>query len=128
VAAFVAHEINTPLTNIALLSASIARGVQDPFVLEKLQKLDRQRRLAGTIVTELLSLSRSHELRRIPVDVRRVVASATEQIIESHDGSIAVVSDPGIGSTFTITLPIETVDAPKGPALSTAPEPMPKAP
>ncbi|TLZ93853.1 MAG: PAS domain S-box protein [Methanobacteriota archaeon] len=230
VAAFVAHEINTPLTNIALLSASIARGVQDPVVLEKLQKLDRQRRLAGTIVTELLSLSRSHELRRIPVDVRSVVASAieqiielkkadvklveeiprnpivasvdplrlqqalinllknafeattlgsvtirlrregdqvtiavidtgsgmdaevrarlfqpfvttkprleglglglvfTKQVIESHDGSIAVVSDPGIGSTFTITLPIGTVDAPKGPALSTAPEPMPKAP
>src|SRR5205807_7060822 len=74
VAAFVAHEINTPLTNIALLSASIARAVQDPVVLEKLQKLDRQRRLAGTIVTELLSLSRSHELRRIPVDVRSVVA------------------------------------------------------
>jgi len=51
----------------------------------------------------------------------------TKQVIESHEGSIAVVSDPGIGSTFTITLPMGTVDAPKGPALS-APEPMPKAP
>src|SRR5205809_1939195 len=219
VAAFVAHEINTPLTNIALLSASIARAVQDPVVLEKLQKLDRQRRLAGTIVTELLSLSRSHELRRIPVDVRSVVASAIEQIIElkkadvklveeiprnpivasvdplrlqqalinllknafeattlgsvtiavidtgsgmdaetrarlfqpfvttkprleglglglvftkqvveSHDGSIAVFSDPGIGSTFTITLPKGTTDTPKAPAVSTAPETLPKAP
>jgi len=182
------------------------------------------------IVTELLSLSRSHELKRIPVDVRSVVASAIEQIIElkkadvklveeiprnpivasvdplrlqqalinllknafeatalgsvtirlrseddhvtiavidtgsgmdaetrarlfqpfvttkprleglglglvftkqvveSHDGSIAVFSDPGIGSTFTITLPKGTTDAPKAPAVSTAPETLPKAP
>ena len=230
VAAFVAHEINTPLTNISLLSANIARGMQDPIVLEKLRKIDRQRRLAGIIVTELLSLSRSRDVKRIPVDVRSVVAQAieqtiesrkpdvklieeiprhpivasidplrlqqalinllknafeatargsvtvrlraeddrvaiaiidtgsgmdaemqarlfqpfvttktrseglglglvfTKQVVEAHDGSITVASDPGIGSTFTLTLPKGTVDLAKGPAISTPPATLPKAP
>src|SRR5438309_8589857 len=79
VAAFVAHEINTPLTNISLLSANLARAAKDPAVIEKLVKIDAQRRTAANIVSELLSLTRSQDVTHIPVDVRGVVEAAIEQ-------------------------------------------------
>jgi PAS domain S-box-containing protein len=230
VAAFVAHEINTPLTNIALLSANIARGMPDPIVIEKLTKIDKQRRLAANIVEELLSLTRTHEVKRIPIDLRGIVDAAigqtsglrkqdvklvkelprdalilpvdplrmqqalvnllrnafqatslgtvsirlkaegdrvtisvadtgsgidadirsrlfepfvttkprsegiglglvfTKQVIEAHDGSIQVVSDTGIGSTFTITLPNAAVESSRTTSGVTLPAPSPKAP
>src|SRR5438067_1584303 len=79
VAAFVAHEINTPLTNISLLSANLARAAKDPAVLEKLVKIDAQRRTAANIVSELLSLTRSQDVTCIPVDLHGVVEAAIEQ-------------------------------------------------
>src|SRR5438132_9906378 len=42
-ASFVAHEINTPLTNISLLTASISRRVSDPEIQERLKKIAAQR-------------------------------------------------------------------------------------
>jgi signal transduction histidine kinase len=79
IAAFVAHEINTPLTNIALLSASVARSAKDPMVLEKLAKLDSQRRLAASIVADIVSLTRTQDVHRVPVDLRGVLDAAFEQ-------------------------------------------------
>src|SRR5438132_2292618 len=230
VAAFVAHEINTPLTNISLLSANIARGMTDSTVLEKLTKIDAQRRTAANIVSELLSLTRSQEVTRIPVDVRGVVEAAIEQtgafrmpgvrlvqelpkdpliapvdplrmqqalvnllknafqatgsgsvtvrlqsendhitivvldtgsgidpemrarlfqpfvttkprseglglglvfvkqVVEGHDGSIQVISEPGRGSTFTITLPNPSDKAPAKDTKAAALRTTPKAP
>jgi len=230
VAAFVAHEINTPLTNISLLSANLARAAKDPAVLEKLMKIDAQRRTAANIVSELLSLTRSQDMKRIPVDVRGVVEAAIEQtgafrmpdvrlvqelpkdpliapvdplrmqqalvnllknafqatgsgsvtvrlqsendhitiavldtgsgidpemrarlfqpfvttkprseglglglvfvkqVVEGHDGSIQVISEPGRGSTFTITLPNPSDKAPAKGTKAAAPRTTPKAP
>ena len=230
VAAFVAHEINTPLTNISLLSANLARAAKDPAVLEKLVKIDAQRRTAANIVSELLSLTRSQDMKRIPVDVRGVVEAAIEQtgafrmpdvrlvqeltkdpliapvdplrmqqalvnllknafqatgsgsvtvrlqsendhitiavldtgsgidpemrarlfqpfvttkprseglglglvfvkqVVEGHDGSIQVISEPGRGSTFTITLPNPSDKAPAKGTKAAAPRTTPKAP
>src|SRR5438552_3804467 len=230
VAAFVAHEINTPLTNISLLSANLARAAKDPAVLEKLVKIDAQRRTAANIVSELLSLTRSQDVTRIPVDVRGVVEAAIEQtgafrmpdvrlvqelpkdpliapvdplrmqqalvnllknafqatgsgsvtvrlqsendhitiavldtgsgidpemrarlfqpfvttkprseglglglvfakqVVEGHDGSIQVISEPGRGSTFTITLPNPSDKAPAKGTKAAAPRTTPKAP
>ena len=79
IAAFVAHEINTPLTNIALLSANVARTAKDPMVLEKLAKLDSQRRLAASIVADIVSLTRTQDVHRVPVDLRSVLDAAFEQ-------------------------------------------------
>jgi len=93
VAAFVAHEINTPLTNIALLSANLARGMTDSRVLEKLSKIDSQRRLAANIVSELLTLTRSQDLRRIPVDVRSVVNAAIEQTVSFRKEDVKLIRD-----------------------------------
>lgn len=93
VAAFVAHEINTPLTNIALLSANLARGMQDPNVLEKLTKIDAQRRFAANIVAELLSLTRSQDMKRIPVDVRGVVEAAIGQAAAFRKEGVALIKE-----------------------------------
>lgn len=79
VAAFVAHEINTPLTNIALLTASVARNITDPHLLEKLGKIDSQRRLTSSILQDLLSITRSHDIRTIHTDIRGVIEAAIEQ-------------------------------------------------
>jgi len=93
VAAFVAHEINTPLTNIALLSASIARAVTDPIVLERLTKIDAQRRTAANIVSELLSLTRSQDVTRIPVDLRGVIDAAIEQTAGFRKPDVRLVQE-----------------------------------
>ncbi len=93
VAAFVAHEINTPLTNIALLSANIARGATDPVVLEKLLKIDAQRRTAANIVTELLSLTRSQDVKRIPVDLLGVIEAAIEQTVAFRRADVKLVKE-----------------------------------
>ncbi|TLZ68573.1 MAG: PAS domain S-box protein [Methanobacteriota archaeon] len=93
VAAFVAHEINTPLTNISLLSANIARGMTDSAVLEKLTKIDAQRRTAANIVSELLSLTRSQEVTRIPVDLRGVVEAAIEQSVAFRKPDVRLVKE-----------------------------------
>jgi PAS domain S-box-containing protein len=93
VATFIAHEINTPLTNIALLSANLARGLKDPKALEKLAKIDSQRRFATNILAELLSLTRSEDVKRIPVDLRGLLESAIEEADPSRRGSVKLVRD-----------------------------------
>jgi PAS domain S-box-containing protein len=93
VATFIAHEINTPLTNIALLSANLARGLKDPKALEKLAKIDSQRRFATSILAELLSLTRSQDVKRIPVDVRGLLDAAIEQTAPLRGDSVKLVRD-----------------------------------
>lgn len=79
-AAYVAHEINTPLTNISLLAANIGRRVKDPVVQRKLEAIGEQRRKATAIVTDLVSVPRQPGLRRTPEDIRVVIAAAVEQV------------------------------------------------
>ncbi len=76
--AYVAHEINTPLTNISLLSAGIARKTQDAEVLGKVQKIDVQRRLASTIISDLLNYSRRPEPALAAMDLRTAIERALE--------------------------------------------------
>ncbi len=78
-AAFVAHEINTPLTNIALATASIARTTEDSAIREKLERIDTQRRLASRIITELLSISRPMEIVQESTDLGTLVRVAADQ-------------------------------------------------
>ena len=77
-AAFVAHEINTPLTNISLLTASIARRVNDPDVQERLKKITAQGRIAATITSELLKFARPGALNPAETDLTELVRAAVE--------------------------------------------------
>ena len=72
-AAFVAHEVNTPLTNIALLAYSSLRLEKDSTVREKIEKIDVQRQRAARIVAQLLNFSKRLEVRTLDTDLREVV-------------------------------------------------------
>jgi PAS domain S-box-containing protein len=78
-ASFVAHEINTPLTNISLLTASIARRVNDPEVQERLKKITVQGRFAANITAELLRFAQPGAINPVETDLRETVQAALEQ-------------------------------------------------
>jgi PAS domain S-box-containing protein len=78
-ASFVAHEINTPLTNISLLTASISRRVNDPDIQERLKKITVQGRIAATITAELLKFARPGAINLVETDLADVVRAAVEQ-------------------------------------------------
>src|SRR5439155_4433528 len=57
-ASFVAREIRRPLTNISLLTASIARRVSDAEVPERLKKICVQGRIAARFKAVQLKVTR----------------------------------------------------------------------
>ncbi len=78
-ASFVAHEINTPLTNISLLTASIGRRVSDPEVHARLKKIIAQGKIAASITSELLKFARPRSTNLVETDLRDVVQAAADQ-------------------------------------------------
>ncbi|MCI4371994.1 MAG: PAS domain S-box protein, partial [Thermoplasmata archaeon] len=78
-ASFVAHEINTPLTNISLLNSSIGRRVSDPEVQERVKKIAVQSKIAANITTELLRFARPGAITPTETNVTELVRAATEQ-------------------------------------------------
>ncbi len=92
-AAYVAHEINTPLANISLLAASIQRREKDPEILEKLEKLNVQRRQAAGIVSGLLSFSKQRRMEIIQVDLRDVILAAINQVEPYRAPGVALLPE-----------------------------------
>jgi PAS domain S-box-containing protein len=78
-ASFVAHEINTPLTNISLLTASVARRTTDPDVQERLKKISMQGKIAANITAELLKFARAGAINPVETDLTEIVEAAVEQ-------------------------------------------------
>jgi PAS domain S-box-containing protein len=78
-ASFVAHEINTPLTNISLLTASISRRVSDPEIQERLKKIAAQERIAANITGELLKFARPGAINPVETELTDLIRAAVEQ-------------------------------------------------
>ena len=77
---YVAHEINTPLTNISLLAATAAKRSQDPEIVSRLEKINAQRRLIGSILQDLAGLTRPPPIQPVETDLRTIVDGALEQM------------------------------------------------
>ncbi len=77
-AGFIAHELNTPLTSISLLTSAVSRLVTDETAREKLEKINEERRRAAGIIQQLLSLSKQRQLTATETDLRSVVQTAVE--------------------------------------------------
>jgi len=110
-AAFVAHEVNTPLTNIALLTANLSHNTHDPITLEKLAKIDAQRQKTASVVGELQSLTRSKEFRRIPTDLRGIVDAAIEQVEALRAHGVAFVKEHPAGPVVAEVDPLRLQQA-----------------
>ncbi len=99
-AAYVAHEVNTPLTNISLLASSIARRTKDPEILQKLEAIGEQRRKATAIIMDILEFPRQRSSRRVPEDIRKVVAAAAEQVAPYRKPEVSLRVDTGDRAVF----------------------------
>ncbi len=60
-AAHVAHELGTPLTNVGLLVASTRNLTDDPRILDKLNRIDAARRECVGIITDVMAIGRLRE-------------------------------------------------------------------
>jgi PAS domain S-box-containing protein len=105
-ASFVAHEINTPLTNISLLTASISRRVNDPEVLERLKKITAQGRIAATITAELLKFARPGAINPVETDLIEVVRAAVEQTEVFRKPGVELRSELGSRPVICILDPL----------------------
>lgn len=94
-ASFVAHEINTPLTNISLLTASIGRRVADPEVQERLKKITIQGKIAANITAELLKFARPGAINPIETDLKDLVQAAVEQADVYRKPSVDIQTELG---------------------------------
>lgn len=92
-AGFVAHQLNTPLTNIALLTSSLERRIGDQSTREKLEKIDAQRRIAGSILADLMSFARQGELRLAEADLRDVIDRSCSQVEPFRRPAVSLVRE-----------------------------------
>src|SRR3989441_9214975 len=75
-AGFIAHELNTPLSSISLLTDAAGRRTKDAGVHEKLEKIDAERRRAADIIRGLTTLSRSRPIKTASANLPARVYSA----------------------------------------------------
>jgi PAS domain S-box-containing protein len=92
-AAGIAHEVNTPLTNISLISANISRMTDDPEIKNKLESLSEQRRIASNIVQSLLSFSRKVEPRLTSVNLSEIIMESLLALEETKPKNMVIHKD-----------------------------------
>ena len=104
-AGFIAHELNTPLTSISLLTSAASKRVTDPVALGKLEKIDTERRRAARIVHGLVSLSKSRQIHPIETDLRSVVRSAVSQMPRKRKKGVTLEVEVGEKAAVTMVDP-----------------------
>lgn len=104
---YIAHELNTPLTSISLLTSAAAKRVTDPVVVEKLEKIETERHRASEIIRELLGLVKNRGRNAIETDLRAIVASAVEQSRKKRKRSVRVDVDIGDAPVRAVVDPLQ---------------------
>src|SRR5438067_2258716 len=94
-ASFIGHELNTPLTSISLLASAARKRVKSSFVLEKLDKIDAERRRAAEIIRALLGLSKTRDITMEPTDLRSIVGAAAESERQKMKPGVTLEVDLG---------------------------------
>lgn len=94
-AAYIAHEINTPLANISLLAAASKRRTEDAEVRERLEKIDVQRRQAASIISDLLNFSKHRDIEPLEVDLRTILVAAVDQVEPYRSPDVLLVQEYG---------------------------------
>ncbi len=89
-AAGVAHEINTPLANLQLVTESLRRRSQDPATLARLDTLSEQIEAAARIVRGLLDFARREEPNPVPLDLTEVVRGAVAFLRGKQSADVVV--------------------------------------
>jgi PAS domain S-box-containing protein len=90
-AAGVAHEINTPLANVMLITESLRRRTDDPWALQRLDRITRHVEVAGTIVRGLLDFARRGEPQIRKVDLAEVARESLEFLRGKQSANIEFV-------------------------------------
>ncbi len=106
-AAYIAHEINTPLANIALLTAASKRRTTDEEIRARLERIDVQRRHAASIIADLLSFTRHREIQPVEVDLRTVLTAAVDQMEPYRSGQVELVLDVGEAAAMARVDPLQ---------------------
>jgi PAS domain S-box-containing protein len=106
VAAYIAHEIRTPLTNVALLAGTIAKRTQDPDIRARIEKINVQRRLAAEIIDNLLTLTRTGEVHAVETDLRTVIQAASEQVASVAKDGVDFRKEIGEASAVALVDPL----------------------
>jgi two-component system, cell cycle sensor histidine kinase and response regulator CckA len=89
-AAGVAHEINTPLANIQLVTESLRRRTADAATLARLDTMTEQIEAAARIVRGLLDFARREESNPAVLDLAEVVRGAIDFLRGKQSADVAV--------------------------------------
>jgi PAS domain S-box-containing protein len=92
-AAGVAHEINTPLANLQLVTESLRRRSQDSATLARLDTMTEQIEAAARIVRGLLDFARREEPNPAPLDLTEVVHGAVEFLRGKQSADVVVAEE-----------------------------------
>jgi PAS domain S-box-containing protein len=110
-AGFIAHELNTPLTSIGLLTSAVSRLVKDEAGREKLEKINVERRRAADIIQQLLNLSKSRQMSAIETDLRSVVQTAADHAKRYRKQGVALEIDVGASPIPVVVDPLQIQEA-----------------
>lgn len=94
-AAGVAHELNTPLANISLITANMSKMTNDSEILKKINTLSIQGKAATNIVQSLLDFSRKIEPNLRVVELNKVISESISQAVIRKPKTIEIIKDFG---------------------------------